>query len=208
MTLIFHIHVIFVYIYACRGVHGIKSRSSTSRRLFRQVGKPTAAEKPVPTRVSSEENDPLQQSRAERRDRLRENTEQEKGDCWRRAKKEWRKKWRLDRGERGEYGTGTCRCPSWYFGIFARPSLSPLVRGDLNVRNQHHAKEQSFLLAALLPPPFALVFALMKLGGTIPRSEQKRPSAVSQYGTSSFQRTALDTSTTYTPCTKAPSPSP
>lgn len=65
MTLIFHIHVIFVYIYTCRGVHGIKSTSSTSRRLFRQVGKPAAAEKPVPTRVSSEENGPLQQVRAE-----------------------------------------------------------------------------------------------------------------------------------------------
>lgn len=124
------------------------------------------------------------EQRAERREPLRENTEQEKGDCLRKANKEWRKKWRLDREERGEYGTGTCHHPSWYFGIFARLSLSPLVHGDLNVRNQHHLKEQSLLLTVLLPPHFALVFALIKLGETIPRSEQKRPSAVSQYGTS------------------------
>lgn len=181
-----------------------------------QIGKSTPAEKPVPTCFSPQKKMIIfssSEQRVERRDRVRNNTEQEKGDYWRTANEEWRKKWELEREERGEYGIGICHYPSWYCGIFATPPVSLLVHCDLNLRNQHNLKEQSLLLTVLLPPLFALVFVLIKLGRTIPRSEQ-RTSSVSQCGTSLFQRitgwpllhSPVDTSTSYTPCTMAQSP--
>ena len=113
--------------------------------------------------------------RVERRDRIRNNTEQEKRDCWRRANEEWRKQWGLDREEGGEYKTGICHYPSWYFGISASPSLSPCVHHDLNHRNHHNLKEQTLLSMVLLPPPFALVFVLINQVGRYHSQSKQKP---------------------------------